>query len=277
MKKFRAIALILTLSLLLAGCNLPGRTGEPEEDLVATQVALMLTENALTADETTEPPATETPSIPEATETPTATITPTPTTTPDQSDPAQQLGSPAWTEDFSGSTSPWDFDYAQAKFETANGYLNLITKANANWHSWFVSSPKLRNAYVETTIQMENCSGFDRFGLAVRGTSDGQQFYFMSITCDGRWGFFRMSPDVTINEIIGYRDAEPLSEGTDKPHRVGIWMKGSTFKLYIDGIEVGTATDATLSSDGYTGFLIAYANAPGFTVRVDELKYWNVP
>lgn len=281
MKKRLGIILLIILSILISGCNLPGEN-EPTVDIIATQVAIMLTESALeeekTATESIAPSPTATELIiEEASATPTNTVTETPTATQDERDPAVQLGDPAWTEDFSGSSSPWDFDYEQATFETREGSLHMTAKASANWHSWYVSSPKLYNAYIEATIQMSNCSGFDRFGLAVRASSDGQQFYFMGITCDGQWGFFRMAPDVDINEIIGYQMAEPLSEGTDKTHRVGIWMKGSSFTFYIDGEEVGTASDSTLTNEGYTGFLIAFADTPGFSVKVDELKYWNVP
>ena len=279
MSKVLRFAIFILLTAALAGCNLPGQEAEPTADLVATQVAKLLTESATEA----SPLPTETQAPPTATPTPegpTPTTTATLTPTLDQTDPAQQLGSPAWTQDFSSSSSAWDFDYPQATFSTANGYLNLVTKANANWHSWYVSSPKLKNAYVEATIQMANCSGQDRFGLAVRASSDGQQFYYMGLTCDGQWGFFRMHSDngnINIDEIKAYQSAEPLNNGTDKPHRVGIWMKDSSFTFYIDGQQVGTASDATLSGEGYTGFLIAYSSSPGFTTRVDELKYWNVP
>jgi hypothetical protein len=54
-------------------------------------------------------------------------------------------------------------------------------------------------------------------------------------------------------------------------------MEGSSFKFYIDGNEIGTATDNTLSGEGYTGFLIAYSETPGYTVRVDQLQYWDLP
>ena len=280
MKKSIGLIGLLTLSILISACNLPGES-EQTVDIVATQVARMLTESAMEdeqkATETLAPSLTETEVIISTTSIPTATITETATATKDPSDPAQQLGAPAWTEDFSGSSSPWDFDYEQATFETSNGALNLRAKANPNWHSWYVSSPKLKNAYVEANIQMSNCSGMDRFGLAVRASSDGQQFYFMGITCDGQWGFYRMATDVNINEILGYRSAEALSEGLDEPHRIGIWMKGSSFTFYIDGKEVGTASDSTLTNEGYTGFLIVFSNNPSFTVKVDELKYWNVP
>ena len=124
---------------------------------------------------------------------------------------------------------------------------------------------------------MSACSGADRFGLAVRGSSDGQQFYFLAVTCDGRWGLFRMAENVNINTISGYQEAEPLTAGLTELHRVGIWMQGNNFTVYIDGVEVGSATDSTLTDAGYTGFLIAFANTSGFTVKVDQLKYWNVP
>lgn len=287
MKKFSLFITFLILILFLTGCNLPG-SSDPEVDLVATQVAILLTESATetqpagvedepTPTVTLQPSPTETAVIeaPTATQTATATLTATPE--PDQDDPAQQLGSPAWTYDFNGETSPWDFESPQANYETANGFLNMTAKANANWHSWYVSSPKLENAYVETTIEFSDCSGFDRFGFAVRASSDGQQFYFLSVTCDSRMGFFRMAPGVDIHPIKAYENVPLLSDLTETPHRVGIWMEGSTFTFYIDGEEVGTASDSTLADEGYTGYLIAFSNTPGFTVQVDELRYWNLP
>ena len=277
MKKITLISMLLVSALILAGCNFPGQSVEPTVDIVGTQVARMLTEGAteekVSPSETTSPVTEETEAPTE--NTPTVTVTPTPTES--LNDPAVSLGSPAWTQDFSGSTSAWDFDYTQATFQTSGGYLNLTAKVNANWHSWYVSSPKLKNAYIETSIQLSNCSGADHFGLAFRASSDGQQFYFLGITCDGQWGFFRMAPGVNIMQIKGYQTATQLSNGTNNPHRVGVLMDGSSFTFYIDGEEVGTASDSTLSNEGYTGFLIAYVNNPGFTVKVDDLKYWNVP
>lgn len=283
MKKYLFLTLLLILAFGLASCRVAEE--DVSEDLVATQVSIILTETAIhveaepepTATPTLEPSPTETET--EATATPTETPMPTATATvtPDQDDPAERLGPPAWTYDFSGDTSPWDFESPQAIFKTADGYLNMTARANADWHNWWISSPVLQNAYVETTIQMSTCSGADRFGLAVRGSSDGQNFYFMTITCDGRWGFFRMAENVDINTIIGYETAEALTPGLSEPHRVGIWMKDSSFTLYINGIEVGTATDTNIEDAGFTGFLIAFANTQGYTVRVDQLRYWNVP
>ena len=274
--------------ILLTACNLPGNSA-PTPDLIATQVSRLLTESPTEtqppSSEAAQPTNTQTATRPEATATLTQTVTETqtqtqtqsPTATKDVNDPAQWLGAPAWTQDFTAASSPWDFDSPQATFEVVNGALSLTAKNSPNWHSWYVSSPKLKNAYVEATIELSNCSGNDRFGLAVRASSDGQQFYFMGVNCTGQWGFFRMDEDVEISQIRPFQAADPLNNVTNTPHRVGIWMEGSSFTFYIDGEEVGNASDNTLSSEGFTGFLIAFTNTSGFNVRVDQLRYWNIP
>lgn len=280
MKKPLLIVLLILFALILSGCR--GNENEVADELLATQVSLILTQTAL-YEQITEPTATNTPepspTEPEELATPTFTETPTetPTITPSMDDPAQRLGNPAFTYDFPGDTSPWDFESPQTVFKTADGFLNMTARVNPNWHNWWVSSPILQNAYVEATIKMAACSGADRFGLVVRSTPDGQNFYFLAITCDGQWGFFRMSEDVQISTIAGYRADEALTPGLDDLHRVGIWMQGNSYTLYIDGVEVGTANDPELEEGGFTGFLIAFANTNGFTVQVDQLRYWNLP
>jgi hypothetical protein len=278
MFKFRLICGICLIVIIFGGCSSP-QDIEPTEDLVATQVAIMLTEGAM--EETPLPtettPPTATPIKPTETPTPTASPTVTPTQTEDLSDPAIRFGSAAWTYDFSGTSSPWDFESEQARFSTSDGYLQVTAQLNPNWHSWWVSTPKLKDAYVETTIEMPNCAGFDRFGLVVRGNSEWDQFYFISVTCDSRWGFFRMTPGVEIVEITPFQETTLLSDQWEMPHRVGIWMEGSSFRFYIDGEEIGAAVDDNLPGEGYIGFLVAYAETPGFTGWVDQIQYWNLP
>ena len=280
MKRLGLITSLSLVLILLSGCS-TSQEGLPTDDVLATQVIIMLTETALHG---TLPPTeilAPTPTSPEVqvTDTPTQAFTQTsaPTETQDISDPANLLGSPAWTYDFNGTSSPWDFESEQALFKTSDGYLNITARVNPNWHSWWVSTPKLKDAYLEAKIEMEDCAGFDRFGLVTRASSDGEQFYFMGLTCDGRWGFFRMEPDVEIVEISAFKQADALPEDWTAPHRIGIWMEGSTFRFYFDDEEIGTATDDALTGEGYTGFLIAYSQSDGFTTRVDQLQYWNLP
>jgi hypothetical protein len=180
MKKHYFWLIFTVLAIALTSCGVR-QEAQVAEDLVATQVSIILTQTAIsvlaepepTTTPTLEPSPTEPQQEEEPTLTPTSTPTETPTTTPDQDDPAQRLGAPAWIDDFSGDSSPWDLDSPEALFQPVDGYLNLTSRAIPNYHSWWVSSPRLQNAYVETTIQMSACSGADRFGLVVRATPDG--------------------------------------------------------------------------------------------------------
>lgn len=278
MKKMYLIILMLTL--ILAGCDTL-QEDQPTEDLLATQVASILTETAMA--ETPPPTETMVPSVTATIEEPSETPTESPsipataTQTVPPSDPAVLLGNPVWTYDFNGTSSPWDYESEQAIFETSDGYLNITAQANRSWHSWWVSSPKLKDAYVEITAEMDTCTGFDRFGFAVRASSTADQFYFLDLTCDGRWGFFRMAPDIEINEIRAYQEIDVTFNNWTEPHRIGVWMEGSDFRFFIDGEEIGVASDDTLLNEGYTGFMIAFSETPGYTVRVDQLQYWNIP
>lgn len=228
MKKINLILSLFCVTLLFTSC-IAVESPEPATDLIGTQVAIILTETAInqpqSPTETLAPVETQPESEPtiEMSPSPTSTSTLSPTEIVDEDDPAVLLGDAAWITDFNGSSSPWDFSSEQAVFKTSDGTLNLTAKNNANWHSWYLSSPKLKNAYLEASLVMPNCSGMDRFGLAFRGGgTNWDQFYFMGLTCDGQWGFFRMEPGVKIQTILGYQSAEPLGDGMNNPHRVGV-------------------------------------------------------
>jgi len=280
MRSINKYFMMFLLILFFTGCS-TRQEDQPTDDLLATEVASILTETAM--NETLPPTETMVPTITatqiEPSTTPTESPTPesTPTVTEEPSDPAILLGAPAWIYDFESASSPWDYESEQALFTTSDGYLNITARSNPNWHSWWVSSPTLKNAYVEMKMEMDACSGFDRFGFAVRGSSDGEQFYFLDLTCDRRWGFFRMAPGVEINEIKPYQEIDALKGSWSESHRVGIWMEGEKFRFFIDGEEFGVASDDELINPGYLGFMIAFAETPGYTVRVDQLQYWNIP
>ncbi len=116
MKKRLMIVILMTLTIFISGCS-QGTTTEPTIDLVATQVVLWLTASATSAEQqqptqTTTPlpinsPTTEeVPATPTTTETTTPTSTASATPTQDLSDPAEQLGSPAWSQDFQRRHQP---------------------------------------------------------------------------------------------------------------------------------------------------------------------------
>ena len=205
MKKIFFIALFM--ALILSACNMPNQT-QPTPDMVATQVAKVLTEMPVEViTQPTDQPsaATDVPPTTEPTPTntaePTATPTPTLTHTPDTSDPAVRLGSPDGIDDFNSATGKWDYEDDWSSFRVNNGYLNVVSKGTPYWNSWYVTAPKLTDFYLEMVFDMPSCSGDDRIGLAFRAP-DLNQFYILGITCNGKWGFERYTSNNDIVNIL---------------------------------------------------------------------------
>jgi hypothetical protein len=57
---------------------------------------------------------------------------------------------------------------------------------------------------------------------------------------------------------------------------MGILMSGGRMILYANGTLLGEATNNTYPS-GYFGLFIGAPQTPNFTIRVDEMSYWENP
>ena len=279
----KALILIFVILLTLTACNLP-QAEQNEEDVVASQVAKLLTEvqqqtNEVVPTSTNSPPDVQPSATVEITPTntplPTLTPTLTPTNTPDLSDPALSLGSPTWTNEFSAVSSVWEYADTETSFHVANGYLNIKSYGYPYWHGWYVTSPKIQNFYLEMTYNMPVCTGSDYIGLAFR-SPDGNEFYFMAASCNGSWGFYRMAPGVEVKTILGFA---PSSEFKSAPqtNRIGVKAIGNSFEFYVNGKKVGQAADSILTDSGRIGFVTAFVQNNGFTTQVDKFQYWLLP
>lgn len=284
---------ICFLTVLLSSCNIPSGS-QPTVDIVATQVAKFLDETAkaspliesktLTASEqATDIPDLETETTPTlaptntATQTQTPTLSPTQTPTENLSDPALSLGNPTWVDDFSTSGSKWDYQDQDNYFslKVKDGYLYITSTSQPYWNSWYVTYPKIQDFYLEMTFDMPNCSGADRIGLAFRAP-DVNQFYFFGITCDGKWGFEKYTAENKIVNIIPYTVSNELIP-SNQMNRVGIKTSGNQFDFYINGSKVGQTSDNSFLDAGYFGFIIRYIETFGFTSRIDNIQYWQLP
>ncbi len=249
----------------------PTATAVPSEEPTATAVPTQ--EPTATAVPTEAPTATAVPT--EApTQAPTATLAPTATATLSPEDPAVRFGNPTYAYNFSTISTGWDYEDDQVKVELADGKLNIISKGKPYWNSWYTVSPELKNFYIESTLTMVNCSGGDRIGLAFR--LDDDEFYFMGITCDGRWGFSRYTEDDYVVDLLDYAQSAQFNLA-GQPNRVGVLANGKDFEFYVNGVKVGSASDDTLSDSGSYGFVSMSLGTVDMKTSVDNLKYWQLP
>lgn len=301
----KKILVFLILCAFLVACNAGAKTSESE---VQTRVAQLLTSfptpSIQPAQKTNTPlplkptekivPTTTNTSVPvlptetlESTETvqPTTAETPsatTPTITPTfpVGDPRTILGAPTWTDAMnSGSNWPTaNDDYSTIQFVNGEMVLTGLTDLYA-WR--LASTPSLTNMYLEMSGKFDECSGADGYGLMFRVPvlAEADQGYFFGITCNGDY-FFKIwdgkaAPKGLMTNVIASKASSAILTGAGQTNRIGVLVKGTNFKFYINGTMVHEIADTTYSQ-GFFGVFINKEVTDKLTVRISEMSYWIV-
>ena len=96
------------------------------------------------------------------------------------------------------------------------------------------------------------------FRVPDRATAD--RGYWFNITCDGKYALQKWNanpPDgeKSVTNLIAWTSNDSIKIGADAVNRIGVLAKGGQYKLYINGQQVGQATDNSFLKGGY-GVLI---------------------
>lgn len=273
---------LLLTSVLLASCNFPLAKSTPDPALVATGVAATLTASAPQITETPQSQSTTSlPTIALNTLEPSATPTITPTATTPPGDPRLSLGTPGFTDTFTGgsafglATGPYQDD--AVTIEVKNGAMQFTSyKINAG-KRWRLTSRNPQNLYLEGTFRTISCSGDDQYGLVFRAPtySDGIGYYF-GVTCDGKYYLQRRSATDTIT-LVGLTTESNIVSGSGQVNRLGVWAENQSIKLYVNGSLIKEISDNGLVSQGYIGAFTAAYDDPGLTIQLEEISLWPLP
>ena len=290
MSRHALLALIAALGL--TGCLPQPSTPANVDDLVATSVSATLASQVtassplptlplVTVDTpvaTSPPTATEPPTlIPStATITPSATAPATTTPTPVAGDPRTALGQPAWRDAFSSATG-WNIgedSFTKAEFDDGQFVLTGLTTADG----WRLTWPEIESAYLEASIRTGTCQGSDQYGLIFRvpDIHDPNEGYLFAFTCDGRYSL-RTWDGENMDSLIGATAASAIQAGSDKTNRIGVWAEDDEFSLYANGTFLVKIQDETFPDEGGFGFFIGARQTVEFTVRSDDIAYWDLP
>lgn len=282
MRKSLGLIFIIIIPLL-AACNLPfGGTPQPTEDLVATQVAVNLTQTASSVKPTQPPtavPATSTPrstsTLPAATITP--SLTPEPTATIPPTDPALSLGKPTFKDDFANGKS-WGldtpYDDGNTRVEIKDNSMVLTSFKAVGWHGWRVSYLKPKNFYLEATIKVSTCSGPDTYGLIFRSPDDTSGYWY-GLTCDGQYNLLTFD-GTDFKYLIKSKSSADILAGSNQTNRLGVMVQGDKIALYINGKLLEEITDSTYPNAGTYGLWIAGWKTMNFTVACTQFAYWDL-
>lgn len=312
MKKLIAAIFALFLAAGCGGLFQPMPT--PDENTIATQVAAILTTMPTVTGEAevqpTQPlptiPPTETPPLPTETSQPTEAIpsptqpveqptaiptetpmpspTPQPTATiaftPSPNDPVARLGPASWTDNMDKDNNwPTGSDkFTEISFSDGVMFLTGLTTTDG----WRLTWPQLTNFYLEMTFQTGNCSGNDRYGMIVRvpESRNPDRGYLAGLTCDGKVSLRRWDATVGAKgemvNLIPWTAKSVVKTGSNQTNRLGLMAIGDRLIVYVNGELVGEARDNTFGK-GYFGVFVGARDTEKFTIKVDQVRYWENP
>ena len=276
------LTLIITASLV--GCNLPG-SNQFNPDIIATQVANLLTTTPEISNPTNEEPtldiATITVELPVEEIQPSETATIEPTITLTVQPPGIPTGSPSWTDPFENGTrfgiNPEGYDDGQTRIIISEGSMILTSISASGWRGWRVTSQKPENYYLKADFQTEDCVGSDQYGLVIQSPDFDSGFgYYFGLTCDGRYAFQKWE-EGGLSNLQGWTNDPNINPGTNQINSISILKSGNQYSLFVNNVALVVVDDEKFSSPGYFGPFIAGVNTSNFSIKLDDIAYWNLP
>ena len=235
---------------------------------IAAGVAVAFTQTAIQA----------TADAQQVTATPEASPEPTATQTPPANDPKSVLGDPDWLDTLSNGKN-WSLDngpveIGSATFSQSNGRLNVVNQSTTSGFIWWLTYLSFKDAYLEATFEVEDCSASDQYGLVVRAPNyeDGKGYYY-TLTCGGQYDLRRWDNSGS-TMLLNFPSSDAINSGSNQTNTLGIWVKGSVIRLYVNNQFLTEINDGSLTADGHFGLFINSTQTPGFTIHMDEIAYW---
>jgi hypothetical protein len=298
------LAIILAMALIIAACTMPAPGTPPPTDspdqaitIAAQTVVAEMTKTALTQappeDSETQPPevptatkSTEATNTPAASPTPAPTNTsgpsPTPTDTPTAtlppSDVRSPLGDPDWVDSFDTAVNWPLYTDQHVSFVIKQSAMFMTAYKPDKYNGWIITTPIIRNFYLETKATPLTCADQDRYGLMLRAVKINARDYVgyqLRISCDGQYWFGNWDNE-KYHPIVDWTASEHLNTDPGNTNRIGVKMEGNHVTLYANG-NMMTEFDAVQFSEGKFGLVVGSAVTPKSTVKVDEIAYWLLP
>ncbi len=266
-------------------------TPPPSETPLPTVQALPATATQPPGQDAYPPPPTETPAKqatepqPQATSAPSSTPASTPTITPTPFDSRGSLGAPSYVDPMDASSfGNWSRDGVLPDTGNIRLALNggnlLVTGKNQFFDTWWFSWPSLRNFHLEMTVETEQCSGKDTYGVIFRGPPRdfGDTFGYVAVfSCDGEYQLRRVvsaDPYTSFN-LTAWTKSDNIRSGPNQTNVLGVMADGAKISLFANGFLLAQIEDDNYRQGRYGVFVSAGPTA-GFTYLVDEIAYWNL-
>jgi len=185
------------------------------------------------------------------------------------------LGAATWTDNLDNADNWYLLDTANTKFTEGDGKLIMTSINPGGGEEWGLSDkPSIKDYYLQATfITGGSCSGLDKYGLLARAP-DPDKGYVFEFSCDGHYRLYTWDGQ-NYNAIQEWRTSSSILVGINQNNIMGIYMKGTTLRLYANGHKLAEFTD-NMFDHGQFGLVIGSVNTDNFTVSVDQVAYWEL-
>jgi hypothetical protein len=185
------------------------------------------------------------------------------------------LGAPTWSDSMDNADNFYLLDTENTKFSRGDGVLEMKSIKAGSSEEWDISTqPSLEDYYLQATfITGDTCSGLDKYGLLTRAP-DPDKGYVFEFTCDGHYRLYTWDGK-NYNALQEWYSAASIKAGPSQSNVMGIWLKGTTIRLYANGHKIAEFTD-DMFDHGQFGLVIGSVNTDNFTVSVDKVEYWKL-
>jgi hypothetical protein len=171
-----------------------------------------------------------------------------------------------------GQVAP-DSDVIKLNFKTASCIAgrSSVQHLVVTWHT-------LKDAYLEMSIDSEQCLGSDAYGMIIRGPEHdaGESYgYVVAFSCDGYFWVFRLddADPWTAHDLISWTKSDAIKTGAKAENLMAVRADGKTLTVFANGRQIAQVTDDEYSA-GRFGVFVRSSEEGDYTFRVKKIAYW---
>ncbi len=207
--------------------------------------------------------------------------TPTPLTLTDPNDSRAilDLARPDHFDYFDNPDTWFDYSNDQVTYRIENGHLlGIDHKPGSPIIYWSFNSMQAGNTYAEVTASNGDCIEKDAVGFTIRLDPEATfAGYGLEVSCDGAWRF-RLFRGTGAKALVDWTPSEVIHTGPFAVNRLGIWANERIFVIFINGTQVGDASDERYTYImGYFTLYVLASRTYDLTATFDDFAFWHIP
>lgn len=206
------------------------------------------------------------------------TPTPIPITDPNDPRAALDLTRPDHFDYFDNPDYWFDYDNEQVTYRVEDGHLlGIDHQPGSPTIYWSFNSMQAGNVYAEVTATNGDCIERDAVGFTVRLDPEATfAGYGLEVSCDGAWRF-RLFRGTRAEPLVDWTPSEAIHTGPSASNRLGIWANERIFVIFINGTQVGDATDDNWTHKmGYFTLYVLASRTYDLSATFDDFAFWHI-